>query len=395
MADRARPRVPWFALTSTGVVVLAGLWLLRTSPQAEIEREQETRTGATAAADVPVPPTIRVDAIVVEERPQRSHVDISAELAAVRSVVIGAEVAGKVLEVTVSEHAHVAAGDLLVRLDSALLDAAVAQARAALLRAEASLSLASSERGRQRELAGEGVASTSELDRAESEASIGEAQVAEARARLQDAQTRLAKTRISAPFAGIVSQLDLEPGAYLQPGSRVAELVDLSEIEIEVGVGDRQVLALEADDAVRVAVDVYPGEWFSGRIKSVAPVPDPQTRNYAVPIRVPNPDERLRPGLLGTVRFTLGDERPALRIPRRAVQREFELDYLYVLERDGGADGVAKARRRRVSTEPVPFQPDLLQVSTGLASGERIAVSGVRELRDGLPVRFDEQASQP
>ena len=65
-------------------------------------------------------------------------------------------------------------------------------------------------------------------------------------------------------------------------------------------------------------------------------------------------DGRLLASMLGTIRFSVGDSSPAIWIPRRALQREFELDYLFVLEGDSGA---AVARRRRVKTRPVPFRP--------------------------------------
>ena len=106
---------------------------------------------------------------------------------------------------------------------------------------------------------------------------------------------------------------------------------------------------------------------------------------------MPNPDERLLPGMLGRVRFELGDSSPTLRIPRRAVYREFEVDYLYVLDRKDAIAGQARAVRRRVVVGSVAFRPDLLDVERGLEAGEWIAVSGIRELRDGLLVRVREQ----
>ena len=234
------------------------------------------------------------------------------------------------------------------------------------------------------------MSSQAELDRSESERRATRAEVAAARAELRDSETRLEKTRISAPFAGVVASLDLEPGAYLQPGDPVAELVDLSAVEIEVGVGDAQVLALGDGDPVQVRVDVLPGEWFAGRILRVGRSPDESTRKYPVPVRVPNPQERLLPGMLGSVRFEIGDARPSLRVPRRAVLREFDIDWVYLLEEEDGG-GVARTRRLRVSTRALPFQPDLLEIVDGLEPGSRIAVSGIRELRDGLRVRFDER----
>jgi RND family efflux transporter MFP subunit len=375
-------------LLSAGVLVLGALWLFQNSPKADAARERaEVLAGREAGSEAPAPPRITVDALVVSQRPSRTRVEIAGVLEPVRSVSLAAEVPGRVIEVAVEEHSHVAAGALLARLDPALPEAAVAQARASLLRAQATARLARADLRRQRGLADKGVTSAAELDRAESDERAKAAQVAEARAALVDAETRLAKTRIEAPFAGVVSSFDLEPGAYLQPGSPVAELADLTEIEIEVGVGDSQILGLRGGDPVQVVVNVLPGESFEGRIHELGRVADAQTRKYPVPVRVANADERLLPGMLGTVRFELGDEAPALRIPRGALQREFELEHLFVLESEGD-DGLARARRRRVAIRPVAFRPDQVEVTEGLEAGDRIAITGVRELRDGLRVAF-------
>ncbi len=389
-----RRRVPLLVLSVAVVLTAVGLGLSFTSDAARSERERAERLEEALAEDAAVTPqtaVVAVDAVRVERSEARVVVDIAVALEAVRTVEVGAEVSGRVVEIGVEEHGQVSEGDILIRLDSAFPLAAVAQARAALLQARSGYALATQEHGRQRSLSGEGISSVAEFDRTASEELRSDANVAEARARLVDAETRLEKTRITAPFGGVVSELDLEPGAYVRVGDPVARVSDLSEIEIEVGIDDRQILALSLGASVKVAVDAFPGEWFEGVVASLPRTPDPLTRKYPVPVRVPNPDERLLPGMLGRVRFELGDSSPTLRIPRRAVYREFEVDYLYVLDRKDALAGQARAVRRRVVVGSVAFRPDLLDVERGLEPGEWIAVSGIRELRDGLPVRVREQ----
>ena len=165
----------------------------------------------------------------------------------------------------------------------------------------------------------------------------------------------------------------------------MVELLDLSEIEVEFGVTDREVVALRVGDPVSLRVDVFPEEWFAGHIAQVGRAADERTRKYPVQAHVPNPDGRLLASMLGKVRFSVGDSSPAIWIPRRALQREFELDYLFVLEGDSSRP---VARRRRVTTLPVPFRPGLIEVIEGLDDGERVAISGIRELREGQRVRI-------
>lgn len=380
--QRFSPRL--LAFVAAAVLLLIAIVLFRTSDEAVNAREAEARRSAAGQAGaVPTElPTVVVDAMTVTRDPARTIVDIAGVIRAARDVVIGAEVSGRVMSVEAPEHTHVAEGDLLVRLDPALPRAAVERARAALLRAQASERLADAEMTRQRELSTRGVSSTAELDRAVSADTSSSAEVAEARAALLDAETRLAKTEIRAPFAGVVSGLDLEPGAYLNPGEPVAELADLSEVEIEVGLSDRQILAVRHGDPVRVSVEAMAGQWFDGHVFNPGRTADAATRKFPVAVRVSNPDDRLLPGMLGTVRFEIGDSRETVRVPRRSVFSEFDLDYVYILEPSDTSDN-AIAHRRRVTARPVPFRPESLEIRAGLEAGERIASSGIRNLRDG------------
>jgi membrane fusion protein (multidrug efflux system) len=333
---------------------------------------------------------VAVDGSVVRRVPSRLEVEISTTFQARREVVVGAEVSGRVTELSVEENQRVEAGDPLVRLDPALAEAAVERARAALGSARAIAELGRALHARQKELAQQGVGSRTEFDQTLSEATRSAAAVAEARAALIEAETLLEKTIIRAPFSGVVSRFELEPGAYVRTGDAVAEMADLAEIEIDVGVDDRQVIALDESSPVRVAADALPGEWFEGRIASIGRVPDSATRKYRVPVRVPNDEMRLLPGMLGRVRLTFGDETPTIRVPRRAVAREYELDFVWVLEAETEApadEPVATVQRRRVKAVPVPFRPDLVDVSSGLEEGDVVAVSNLRELSEGLRVR--------
>ena len=379
-----------------GVVLILGIsaWLYTSSPDAVSERAARERQvdRAGEGADAPgLRASLTVDSHAVQLSDERFRIDVSGILEPIRRVVVAAEVPGQVVSVDVAEHAPVEEGEVLVRLDPALPEAAAMRSRATLVRAQSLDRLAQSELRRQRDLSKRGVTSQADLDRAESEAQSTSALVSEAKAALNDAETRLAKTEIRAPFTGVVSNLDLDPGAYLQPGQPVVEIADLSEIEIEVGVSGRDRLGLAVGDRVEVRVQALPGESFEGRIASLGPTADAVTRKYPVPVVIENGDEKLLAGMLGTLSFELGDERRTLIVPRRAVRSEFDLQYLFVLESRGESRAVT--RRRRVETRALPFRPEVLEVTQGLEPGERIATTGVRELREGQLVRV--RASSP
>jgi RND family efflux transporter MFP subunit len=379
------------------ILVAIGVLLFWTSPAAQTRREVERKRAQVEARDPAsaVEPgsraTVTVDGWRTRLADARLAVEVAGELAAVRRAALGVEVAGRVLAVLVEDNAQVQEGQVLVQLDRELYDAAVGRARAALASARARARLARAELERRVELEGRGIASQADLERAQSEAATTEAAVAEARAALSEAEARLAKTEIRAPFPGVVGIVELDPGVYLHTGDAIAELADLSVLEMVVGVAEDEILALREGQPVAVVLDALPGREFAGRVQRPGRSPDAKTRKYPVPVRLPNAEGQLLPGMLGRVRFEVGESRPVLRVPRRAVQHEFDLDYVFVLA-SASDDISGTAERRRVATRPVPFHPEWIEVTSGLDPDEVVVTNGAAELRDGMRVRVREIA---
>lgn len=348
------------------VVGLVAIWLFQTSEGAARARERDARLAAARTTGPGGPtPTLEVEVVTADATPSPEIVELAGVLEPIRATWVAAEIAGRVLEVPAAEHAPIRAEGLLVRLDDALPSAE-------LIRAEASHALAKSELERQQRLGRRSVSSEAELDQA----------LAEERrtfAALLEARTRLAHTRIEAPFDGWVNVLELDPGAYVQPGTPIAEVLDLSRLEVTVRVGDRQVSVLRPGGAARVRIDALGGERFPGRIERVAGAPQDGGQRYPVVVEIDNAERRLRPGMLAHVELEVG-RTPAIRLPATALLREFELDYLFLL------DDADRARRVRVEAAPVPFRPDLVEIRAGVAPGDRVVISAIDQLRDGLGV---------
>ncbi len=362
-------RTPVITLAVALVLGALALWGFRTSPGAVKARERDARLeAALEEGGGAAPATLEVEVETVRTVSTPDIVELSAVLEPVRQTWVAAEIAGRVVDVPATEYAPIREGELLVRLDDAL-------PRAELIRAEASHRLARSELERQERLEGRSVASEAELDGARAEERRTFAAVLEAR-------TRLAHTRIKAPFDGLVNALDLDPGAYVQPGTPIAEILDLSMLEMTVLVGDRQIGALTQGQAARVRIDAIGNAIVEGRIVRVGGAPQDGGQRYPVVVALPTSEDAataLRPGMLAHVQLEVGAAE-AIRVPSRALIREFELDYVFVVEdRD-------IVRRVRVATRPVSFRPDRVEITSGLEQGMRIAVNGVEQLRTGLRV---------
>ncbi len=356
------------------VAVLIGLlagWGFYSSEGAAKAREREARLAAAQGDGPPeLAPTLEVEIEVARAVPSADVVELAGRLEPVRSTWVSAEIAGRIVAVPALEHAPIEEGEVLVELDSSL-------PRAELIRAEASHRLAKAELERQQRLGKRSVASEAELDAA----------IAEERrsyAALLEARTRLGHTRITAPFDGLVNALDLDPGTYVQPGTRIAEVLDRSVLEVTVLVGDRQVGSLVAGASARIRVDVLGGAPFAGRIARVAGAPVDGGSRYPVVVDLTPPDDAdparwPLPGMVAQVQFEIG-RAPAIRLPARAVLDEFELQYVFVL------DAEDRVRRLRVSTRPVPFRPDRVEITSGVEDGARVVVTAVDQLRGGMRV---------
>lgn len=374
--DSGVPKARWgpraiFLAVGFGLFA-AGLGLFASAPQ----QERTQAAVGTAAREVA---TRRVEEVRVKPR-----ASFSAVLEARRTVELYAETQGPVLALGAEELDRVAEGQVVVRIDPVLAQVELERAQASLARAVSELALADSNLARRRELAARKVLSDSVLEDAENRQRVAAAAVREARALVRRAREDLDNKTVRAPFAGELRHLPVEVGEYVREGQVLGELVDLSTARMKIGVADREVVALRPDQPVTLAVEAWAGERFAGRVLRVGSSADAETRRFPVEIEVDNPDRRLLPGMVGNVVVDLGE--PALRtlVPREATLEEFGLRFVWVIE---ALEGGLVARQRRVVVRPIPFHPEDFEVVEGLAAGEEIAVTGVRELRDGEPVK--------
>ncbi|MEE9607570.1 MAG: efflux RND transporter periplasmic adaptor subunit [Myxococcota bacterium] len=370
-ARRGSPGLRAGLLVAAGVLAGAGVFLMRTAPRPE---------PLAAAGEVAALRRVATRAVqAVEVRPR---VEIAGVLESRRSVELFAETRGSVIELGAEELDRVAAGQLLVEIDPLLAEVAVESAAASLVRRESELALARSHLARRRSLAERGVASESDLEDAENAEKVAAAVLRESRAELRRARDDLSKKTIVAPFAGVLRSFPVEVGEYLREGEQLAELLDLSTARATIALSDREVVAVRAGQRVEVVVEAYPGEKFEGRILRVGAAADSVTKKFPIQVELPNAQARLLPGMVARVVLDLGESSPRTVIPRDATVDEFGLRFAYVIRAEGEGDRLV-ARRRRLAVRPMPFRPADFEVMAGLVEGEEIAVTGVRELRDG------------
>lgn len=369
----------WVLLGIAALLFAGGLLLDATAPEAErlapLGAEQSLRP---------------VKVLRVVPTPLRLRAEVAGVLEPRRTVLLFSETQGAVTAVGAEALDTVEAGQVLVEIDPLLAEVAVERARAAVTRGRSDLALARANRERRSSLADRGVASTAALEDAENAEAVAAAALREARAQLTSARDDLAKKVIRAPFAGTLRTFEVEAGEYVRVGQRLGELLDGSTARIIVGLSDRDVVAVVPGQPADVRVEAYPGEVFAGAVLRVGRASDADSRKFPVEVEIPNASGRLLPGMVATVSLELGAAEPRLLIPRDATVDEFGVRSVFVIDAIGSdSEPGYVAHRRRVQVRHVPFRPAEFEVTLGLASGETIAVTATRQLRDGEAVRIE------
>lgn len=205
------------------------------------------------------------------------------------------------------------------------------------------------------------------------------AAVAAARADGNSARASIGDRVIRAPFAGVASLRRVSVGAVVTAGTEIATISDISQIKLDFAVPETLLSALAVGQPIIAQAAAYQGEAFRGTISSIDPVIDASTRSVTVRAVLPNPDRRLKPGMLLTVEVESA-ARDALGVPELAVVGEGERRFVYVLGNGG--------KVRRIEIKTGVKQDGMVEIIEGLRPGQRIVTEGVVKLSDGQKVRL-------
>jgi len=237
-------------------------------------------------------------------------VSASGQAVAGRQAVLLALVEGRVTQLPVTENSQIGSGALVLGVDDADYRLQLEQARVRLEQREAQY----------RELTLyddriEDPALRAERDRA---ARI-KAGVDDARLEVEKAELSLRRTRVTAPFNGLVANLRVVSGEYVRPGDEIASIVDVNPIHVEVQVLEGDVGQLRRGGTARVRFAAFPDEVFTGTVATINPVVDEQTRTARVTVRVANGDRRIFPGMYAQISLDARSYADRVMVPRSAI----------------------------------------------------------------------------
>jgi membrane fusion protein (multidrug efflux system) len=280
------------------------------------------------------------------------------------SVDITATVSERIAKIGFDNGAMVKAGDLLVQLDDAEEQATAEEAKIDLAEQQREL-------GRIQALFDKEVSPQQELDSRRSAMETATARLAAAQARLRD-------RAITAPFAGVLGLRRVSPGSLVDPGTVITTLDDLAFIKARFAVPETFLAEVKEGQEIEVGSVAWPDTTFAGVVASVDSRVNPVTRAVTIEAHIPNPELKLRPGMLLTVTL-ISRPRETVGIPEKALLAYADKHFVFVLT----SNSAVERRELRLGVRDVGW----VEIESGLNAGETIVIDGMMDLKDGAHVQ--------
>ncbi len=314
---------------------------------------------------------IPVHTMVVERRdvsdrvhlPGRIDPDLRAHLAVAKG--------GVIVEVLADKGDAVEEGQLLLRIDDRTWRAMLAQAEIELREAE-------KDERRWRELVETGAVSASDFDAVRTRAE-------RARVQADDARTHVEQCEVRSPATGRINARLVEVGEYAPEGGAVFELVVNDPVRLTLDVPERDIGALALGDELAFRVLVLGDDERTGKITHISEAASPLNNSFRVQATVPNPDRRLRPGMIATAVIERARREGAVLAPLSAVIPRRGEHFVFVADED-------RAVRRLVRIDRILGTEAVL--ASGLSEGDELIYEGHRELIDGAAIERMPQAER-
>jgi membrane fusion protein, multidrug efflux system len=346
----------------------------------------------------PPPVTVTAEKAITERWTDR--VRAIGTLVAIQGVDVASQLGGTVTDYFFDSGRDVEKGDKLVKLDTSVEEADLADKKATLQQTILDYE-------RQSKLVKTSVVSQSTLDQTIAKRDSAAASV-------QHVAAVIAQKTITAPFAGRLGLRHVERGQYVSPGQALVWLQSLDPIWVDFPVPETTVSMFKIGSVVELSADAYPGQTFKGQVEAFDAKLNQDARMLMVRARVPNPDRQLLPGMFANVAVLAGEPKEVVTVPRTALTYSLYGDSVWVVKEGApepppptptaSTEGVASAAAADV-TGTVPPEPkltverrfvrigatqgDRIAILEGVRAGEEIVTSGQLKLQPGAAVKID------
>ena len=300
-------------------------------------------------------------------------------LEAERWVDVRARRPGQVIAISKEEGDPVREGTVMARLDADAAQISVAQREVAYLEAKQRYE-------REDALFQRNLGSKQSYENAKT-------QFESAKAQLEQAKLDLSYTAIRSPIEGIMTLRNIEVGNMVTNNQVVASVAKFDPLLARIQVTEKDFGKITVGQTARITVEAAPEREFTGTVKMISPVVDPESGTVKVTVEIPRTDASLlRPGMFASVYIITETRRNTLVIPKKALVLEGEGNQVFTFETDPES-GRGQAQRKRIE---IGFtDSDRLEILSGLSQGEQVITVGQEGLRPGSPVRLVGEAAPP
>ena len=376
IADKPRARpirmMRWFIIVGVSLVLLVGALV-------GFNAFRSHMIAQFFANNKPPPATVTVAEAKSEVVP--NLLTAVGDLAAVHQVNVTSDVSGRITDIMFVAGATVKAGTPLLQLfdgpDQGDLASFKAQATGAQLALDRAKQLASRQFGPQ------------------STADAAQATYDQANAGIAKTEALISQKLVRAPFDGELGVRHVEVGQFLTAGTQIVTLTDLSSVYANFTVTEKDSATLKVGQTVRVLVDAYPGKTFEGKITTIEPQINTDTRNIHVQGTIDNPDHILKPGMFATTTVVLPDKPAVVTVPETAVDYTLYGDSVFVIAEKKAEDGSSSLSVVRTFVRTGDRVNGRAVITSGLKPGDRVVAVGQLKLQSGAAVAISTDPAPP
>lgn len=316
------------------------------------------------------------DLAEMRREPLGRLIPVSGSLKPLLQATVRSKVPAEVARVHVQEGERIAAGAAIATLDTADLKARYDAQAASVAEARARLDLARKNQANNKALLEKAFISQNAYDSAASSVQVAEANLQSVEAQAAIAQRALADAQVRAPFAGIIAKRWVNVGDKVSSDMPVAQVVDLSRMELEAQVPVSEIPFVKPGQEVSFEVDGFAGRRFSGKVERVNPSADAGSRSIAVFVTLPNADASLKGGMFANGTLATGTGAEVDVIPIGAVAEESGQTFVYVVR-------AGKVERRTVVLGTRNVERGVVTVREGLEPGVPVITVKAEGLKPG------------
>ncbi|HYE74494.1 MAG TPA: efflux RND transporter periplasmic adaptor subunit [Blastocatellia bacterium] len=397
-------------------VILGLLLILVLAAGAFFLRGKNTAATAAKASETPAAPqTIEITSAAAVTRNLPKGVEVVGSLAADEEVVVSAQIAGELASLNVDFGSYVQQGQIIGQIDQRDAKLKLEQSEAQLKQTMARLGMREGERfdpsqnadvqqvkaqldwaqmdfDRATKLVEKGDVPRSVYDQAMTNRNMAKARyqaaldginqqvalIEQQRAAINLARKSLTDTVVRAPISGAVKEKHVARGSYLAVGNKIVTLVKTNPLRLRADIPESSAAAVQLNQNITLAIDAFPERKFEGRVVRIGPSLDEKTRALTVEAQVANPSNQLRPGMFAKSQLITNQNASVIMVPQKAILTTAGLSKVFVIEN-------GKAHERIIKTGAT--DGDLIEIVSGVNSGEIVATSNLDKLQEGSQVK--------